>query len=170
MPAKKYLNLDANGNTAEVQATVVSSGAASDGNIPALDANGRLDQSVMPSGVGATTKTYTASEALSAGALVNITATGVRNADASGGQGKKADGYVLASVANGATATVYVDTGTIITGLTGLTQGTTYFLSATPGVSTATRPTTATHIVQEIGKALSATELKFDPKPAVTLA
>jgi hypothetical protein len=164
----KFLQLDGTGSITEANATVVSTGAPSAGANVALDSNGKLDASTMPNGIGANTVSYTASEAIAAGSLVNITSTGVRNADASGGQAKAAHGYVLAAVANGATATVYTDNGTAITGLSGLTQGQTYFLGAV-GAVTATRPTTAGNICQVVGVALSATSLKFDPRAAVTL-
>lgn len=175
MAAKKYLSLSTAGDTIEIQGTIVSGGASSDGALVALNSAGQLDLTVLPPGVGIGSVAVLASEALAAGALVNIwsnaSVPNARNADASAGVGKQAHGVVIASVASGATATVYLDNGTIISGFAGLVPGTTYFLSGTtPGANTATRPTTAAYISQAIGVALSSTTLKFDPKMPIVLA
>lgn len=168
--AKKYLRLNS-GAFAEEEATVASTGVSDAGKIIALDANGRLDNSVLPVGVGLDTKTLEASESISAANLVNIfTSSGqakIRKADASSA-GKEANGYVLTSVTSGQNGLVYFEQ--IITGLSGLTPGATYFLSTTPGEVTATPPSGSGNIVQEIGKAISETELQFMPRPPVTLA
>lgn len=170
MAAKHYLALIA-GKIQEVVATVTSAGAADDGKIVALDSSGRLDSSVMPVGVGADTKTATASESLSAGDLVNFwNDTGtlkVRKADATA-TGKEADGFVLGAVSSGASATVY-KAGTN-TGVTGLTAATVYYLSTTAGSVTSTAPSGSGNVVQEVGKATAAGELIFRPGPAVVLA
>jgi hypothetical protein len=66
-------------------------------------------------------------------------------------------------------ATVYLD-GTI-TGLTSLTPGAAYYLSgATAGAVTATAPTTSGYLSQEVGIALSTTELNFEEQQPITLA
>jgi hypothetical protein len=53
MPADKYIALDtASGRFTRVTATVVSSGAANAGEIPALDDDGLLDPSVIPNTTG----------------------------------------------------------------------------------------------------------------------
>ena len=109
----------------------------------------------------------TASEALAAGDVVSFhldsSVLKVRKADASDDT-RLADGYVRTAVSSGATATVYTEDGTVVTGLTGLTIGTEYFLSETAGAITATAPTTTGAIVQRVGKALSATTLLFRPQ------
>lgn len=168
--AQKFIRLNG-GQLAELEAQVTSSGAGDAGKIVALDSAGKLDPSVMPVGIGADTSTITASENLAAGDLVNVwndsgTAK-VRKADAS--NGRRASGFVLSSVTSGNPATVYFE-GTI-TGLSSLTIGSVYYLSAsTAGGITETAPTTATHIVQEVGVATSATTLSFEPQRPVTLA
>jgi hypothetical protein len=169
--AEKFLEL-VNGRQRQNEALVVSAGAGDAGKIIALDAAGRLDNSVMPTGIGADTKALTASEALAAANIVNVWNDGgtakARKADAST-VGKEGVGFVLASAASGATATVYFE-GTI-TGLSGLTPGARYYLSAaTPGVITDTPPSGAGNVVQYIGTALSATELSFEPADAIELA
>jgi hypothetical protein len=171
MSAKKFLRL-VSGKIQEIVAVVASAGAANDGDLVALDATGRLDMSVMPAGVGGDIRTVTASEALSAGSLVNLYSNAgtlnARKADASA-SGKEANGFVLSAVANGAQAAVYFSR--LITGLSGLTVGARYFLDpASPGGLTATAPSGTGKVSQFVGTALSATELAFEPDDGIILA
>jgi hypothetical protein len=162
--ANKYLGVDGStGFPKEIEATVTSAGAGDAGEIVALDAAGKLDTSLLPTGIGADTALVAASEDLAAGDFVNIYADSgakCRKADASGGVAKKADGFVLASVTSGNNATVYFE-GTN-NQVSGLTAGSQYFLSATPGVATDTPPTTAGHIAQALGKAVSTTAINAE--------
>lgn len=157
--ADKYLGLDGSGGITEVEGTVTSAGAGNAGDLVALDSGGKLDESVMPTGIGADVAVVASSENLAAGDFVNLWNDGgtikARKADASGGVAKKADGFVLANVTSPANATVYFEGQN--DELSGLTVGSIYYLSATPGVGTATVPTTAGHIRQVLGKAVSAT-------------
>jgi hypothetical protein len=167
--ADKYLYNNA-GTITEKAAIVTSAGAGDTGKIPALDASGRLDNSVMPSGIGADTAAITASEALAAGDLVNIwnsTGAKVRKADASVA-GKEAHGFVLAAVSSSATATVYFE-GTD-TQVTGLTPGVQFLSAATPGAATGTAPSASGNVVQRVGFATAATALNFQSMPPVVLA
>lgn len=173
MAAKKYLRSDpTTGVPTEQAATVVSLGAGSDGALVALDATGKLDPSTMPSGIVAPTALIVASEALAAGDLVNVWnnsgTANVRKADAST-TGKQADGFVLAAVSNGGTATVFFP-GDENTAVTGLTPGRQFLSDTTPGKSTVTVPTTAGHLVQPVGTAASATVLIFEPQNGYVLA
>jgi hypothetical protein len=175
MPAKRYVAIDSTGGLTEVAATVASAGAGSDGNLLALDSSGRIDASALPIGVGLDAVSCLASEALAAGALVNIWlntgVASVRNADASAGVGKMAHGFVATATSSGQMATIFLDSGAVISGLSGLSAGVTYLLSAsTPGTLTAIAPATAGQISQQIGVALSATSLKFEPKAPITRA
>ena len=168
--AQKFLRMLA-GVIAELEALVTSAGAGDAGKIVGLDATGKLDQSLMPVGMGADTKLLPASENLSAGNKVNIwndsgTAK-VRKADATVA-GKEANGFVLAAVTLGNNATVYFD-GTN-TQLSGLTPGAVYYLDTTAGGITETPPSGSGNIVQRVGRALSATELTFESGEPVTLA
>lgn len=168
MAAKKFLRLVA-GVFTEVAATVASAGAGNDGDLVALDATGRLDNSVMPPGIGADTKSIAASEALAAGDWVNVwnsTGAKVRKADATTA-GKEAHGFVLAAVSSGANATVYFE-GTN-TQVTGQTPGPVY-LQTTAGTGGATIPSASGNVVQNLGVALSATEVNFERGAPVTLA
>ena len=154
----KYLNL-VSGKVKEATPITTSAGAGYASKIPQTDGSGRLDSSLMPVGFGSETKTITASEALSAGDLVNIhnsTGLKVRKADATS-PSKPAHGFVLSSVSNGASATVYY--GNLNTALSGLTVGDELYLSSsTPGGVSATPPSSAGHIVQRVGVATGSTE------------
>jgi len=168
--ADKYIKNNS-GQLAEVEATVTSAGAGNAGDIVALDGSGKLDTTVLPTGIGATTKLAATTENLSAGDLVNLYNDSgtikARKADAS--NGRRAHGFVLSSVTSPNNATVYLD-GTI-TGLTGLTPGSAYYLSgSSAGAATATAPSTSGYISQEIGIALSATEINFEEQQPITLA
>lgn len=168
MAGNKYLKL-ASGVITEQAATQSSAGAGDANKIVALDSSGKLDNSMMPVGVGADSSTITASENLAAGDLVNVhdsSGAKVRKADAANAY--EAHGFVLASVTSGQPATVYFEGS--ITGLTSLTIGARYFLSGTAGTITTTPPSTAAHIVQQVGVAISATALSFEPQAPVTLA
>ena len=169
MAASKFLAL-VSGRIREIVATVASSGVADDGKIVALGADGRLDNSVLPVGIGAETKLIQASENLSAGNLVNIWDSGgqfrVRKADAQVA-GKEANGFVLASVTSGQSAQVYLE-GTI-TGLAGLLPGR-YYLATSPGEMTPTAPSASGNVVQYIGEAVSTTEVTFERNDGIILA
>jgi hypothetical protein len=134
---------------------------------------GKLDASILPTGVGPDVKVLVASEALSAGNLVNVWDDGgtekVRKADATA-EGKEANGFVLAGVLLGGNASVYLE-GTI-TGLAGLTRGARYALATTAGgvVLATAAPSTAGNVAQVVGVALSATELSFEPQEPITIA
>lgn len=170
--AGKVVALNASGllDSTIVNSTTASTGAGSSGKLPALDATGRLDSTFLPVGVGADTKDLVASEALAAGDFVNVWSNAgtanVRKADANT-TGKQAHGFVLASVALGATAKVYFE-GTN-TQCTGLTPGDQY-LGATAGKSASAPPTGAGKISQLLGVAVSATALSFEPQRPVILA
>lgn len=146
-----------------------SAGAGDSGKIPALGATGKLDQSFMPTGIGADTAAITASEALAAGDFVNIyDATGAkcRKADASTA-GKEAHGFVLAAVESAAEATVYFEgTNDQVTGLTPGKQ----YLSATPGLCTATAPSGSGNVVQRVGIATGAASMNFQYLDPIVLA
>jgi hypothetical protein len=158
--ADSYWILDTDGVFKPVEATDISAGAGDAGKIIALNAAGMLDESMNTA--SADTKVCPASEALSAGDLVQFwldTATlKVRKADASGPSPKWADGYVKDAVESAANATVYMS-GTN-TGVTGLTVGADYWLSATAGGVVDTPPTSGDG-VQYVGKTTAAGELHF---------
>lgn len=153
----KYLQLNTDGSLGEVQPVQVSSGGTDANKVPQTDSGGKLDISLMPTGVGADTLTVTASEALSAGDFVNIHYSGgqkVRKAIAVDNT-KPAHGFVLAAVSNGGSALVYfrglnnmIPVGSIVNSDIGKPA----FLSGiTAGGMVIVRPNTPTQISQILG-------------------
>ena len=160
--AQKFLK-QVSGNLVEQEALTSSAGAADAGKIVATGPDGRLAETVMPAGVGADVQVILASENLSAGDFVNIYdnagTVNCRKADAS--TNKQADGFVKSAVNSGENATVYFDGAN--SNVTGLTVGAPAFLSgATPGAVISAAPTTAGHISQKLGKALTATSMTVE--------
>lgn len=112
----------------------------------------------------------TASEALGAATFVNVHASGgakIRKANAADDT-KPVDGFAPAAIANGDVG-LMLPPGRVVTGLAGLTPGARYFLAAVAGTITDTPPSAGGNLVQEVGVAVSATELLFNPKQGVTL-
>lgn len=173
MAVQKFLTwANAAGNQIkEILALVVSTGSSDAGKVVATGADGRLDMTLMPTGIGASTTSAVASEALDAGAQVNIyDNAGVitaRNANSTDGT-KLSHGFVLSAVASGSTATIYLDGED--TGLTGLTTGSEYFLSTTSGAIATTPPSSSGNVVQSVGYAISPTTLVYKPKTPIILA
>lgn len=157
MPAKTFQRL-VNGILSTITGVVTSTGAANDGDVVVLDGTGKLDASVMPVGVAADTYTNTAAEALAAGAFVYLTSTGtIANASGASG-GNAAMGFVLASSAATAAATVFFEGRN--TGLATLTIGARYYLSdSVAGGATLTPVAGAGKKHQYLGRAVTATSL-----------
>lgn len=135
------------------------------------DGTGKIDVTILPTGVGPDTASITSSENLAAGDLVNVWddagTVKVRKADATA-EGKEAMGFVLAGVTAPAAATVYFEGQ--LTGLTGLTRGARQYLSTTPGGRVETAPSGAGNVAQEVGHAISTTVMVFEPQMPVTVA
>lgn len=164
----KFLQHDAAGGFREVEATAVG-GAGQASKIPALDLSGRLDSTMMPTGIGAETSAIEAFGALAAGDFVNVFNDGgiakVRKADASTGVAP-ANGFVLAAYTTGQIATVYW--AGLNNQVTGLTPGI-HYLSTTPGASNHVAPSAAGNIVQRLGFAVSSTVINFQPQDPILL-
>ena len=168
MAAKKFLRL-VNGVLTEIFGVQTSAGAGNAGDLVSLDDSGRIDNSMMPVGIGADTSTISASETLAAGDWVNVwnnSGAKVRKADATTA-GKEAHGFVLSAVTSGSPATVYFE-GTN-TQVTGQTPGPVY-LQTTAGAGGSTVPSAGGNVVQQIGVAVSATAVNFERGVTVTLA
>ena len=164
MAAKSFLRLVA-GKYKAIQAVVTSAGAANDGDIIALDSTGKIDNSVLPVGVGPDIEMLPVSDAsgLSAGDYVNIFDDGgtfsVRLADNS--NGRPAHGFVKANFADAATASVYFEGSN--TDLSGLVAGRVYLGTAGGVIQTPLEPITDTgKIFQLLGEAVSATAVNTD--------
>jgi hypothetical protein len=137
---------------------------ATPNSIVATNASGTIDPSFLPPGIIADTISVVASEALAAGALVNVWdnagVANARNADNSVST-KQAVGFVIAAVISGGTALVY-GMGQNNTAVTGLTPGTYYWLGTVGGV-TATPPSAVGSLDQIVGVANTSGLLKtFD--------
>lgn len=152
--------------------TIINATVASSANkVVKLDGSGKLDVTVLPTGIGADTAAITASEALAAGDLVNVWnnagTANVRKADGSV-SGKEAHGFVLSAVSSSASATVYFE-GTN-TQCTGLTPGVQFLSTSTAGKSTSTPATGAGKVSQVVGFAISATAMNFQAETPIVLA
>lgn len=168
MAGEKFIKNNA-GTLTETLSVQVGGGASAN-KIPALDASGLLDVTMMPTGIGADTALILASEALSAGNLVNVYSNAgtanVRKADATVA-GKEANGFVLSAFLSAATATVYFEGNN--TQMTGLTPGQN-FLATVAGGAVVAAPTGSGNVVQRVGIAVSTTVLNFECQPPIVLA
>lgn len=154
----------------ELEGLQTSAGSGDQGKIPALNTAGKIDITMMPSGVGTPTQSMTAGESLSAGDFVYINTSDsnkIYKADADAAA-KAAVGYVLAAATTNNPVTVYFEG--INDQLSGLTLGARYYLSATAGGVTSTKPSTAGQIVQYVGIAISTSALAFNPQLPLELA
>jgi len=162
--ANRYQTLDSGKSTLK-EATDTSTGVAEAGDIVALDANGKLDVSLLPTGVGPDIKIAPASENLSAGDYVNFFDAGsgvvnVRLADNS--NGRDAHGFVLDAVTSPANATVYFE-GANTAAATG-TPGERVYLGTAGGViTTPLNPATSSgSIHQLLGSYIDTNEINTD--------
>lgn len=160
--ADKYIHLN-NGVPSEKEALVTSAGAADAGKIPGLDPAGKLDETLMPTGVVPEVASIVTSENLAAGDFVNIydnagTPT-VRKADASAA-GKEAHGFVKTSVTSPAAVNVYFEG--VNNQVSGATGGPVYLSATTPGGFTSTPPSTSGNVVQRLGIAIEATAINME--------
>lgn len=152
------------GKLQEALALLTSAGAGSSGEIPKLDAGGKLDISFMPSGIGGDATDMEASENLAAGDYVNVWLDGsdikVRKADASDAT-KPAHGFTLTAILSAATDLIYW--AGINNQVSGMTEGAAQYLSLTAGDITETAPSGDGEIAQHLGWAISPTEMYFNP-------
>lgn len=168
--AEKFLEHDGAGGLKENEGLVTSTGAADAGKIMAADDTGRASLTLMPIGIGPDTASLVSSESLSAGDWVNVwpdTVSKVRKADATV-KGKECDGFVLAAVTAPAVALVYFEG--INTQVSGRSPGVMQFLATTAGGSVETAPSGTGNVVQQLGKAVSATEVQFEKSDRIELA
>ena len=156
--ADKYLQINDSTGAVEEKAPVATGGSGSENRIPATGSDGRLHSSLLPVGIAPEVKVGNAFETIAEKALVYFKSDGtVANAsNVSGGH------YAQGWAANGGTAgdPITVNFEATITGLTGLTPEGMCFLGAA-GAITQTVITGAGTLFQEVGVAISATELQF---------
>jgi len=133
------------------------------------DSGGTKGFHTLPTASAAEIRTMTAGETTGASKLIYISASDtVMLADANTAA-KAAIGFVISSITNAATGSVYLGPG-IITGLSGGTAGAKGFLSTTPGDITPTPPSGASDIVQPVGYWLTSTVFFFQPGDYVVRA
>ena len=170
MSAKKYIELF-NGKLKQKVATIISLGAASEGDLLALDSAGKIDVSVLPVGVGPDVAMIVASENIGAGKYVNIFDDAgtpkIRLADNT--NARDAHGFLKDAVLAAATATVYFEGAN--DDLSSLTVGARQYLGTAGGV-TETPPTAAggANISQLVGYAVNATTVNTDIDDCIGLA
>jgi len=156
--------------TSDVSGLKLSGDSSSPGNSKYYGTNGSGTKGYhdLPS---SGSETYTAGEAISAGNLVYVSASGtVMKADANDAA-KAAVGFAPSSISNGATGTIIFNDGKLTT--TGLTAGARYFLSnsATGSFATYASLTYASNdIQQQVGVAESTTVLRFAAGPTILIA
>lgn len=175
MAAQKYLVIDnTTGLVKEASALDVASGAGDSGQLIALDAQGKIPVGFLPSGIGQDTLVAPASEAISAGAMLNLwydsanTTVKWRNADkATAGGAKEAHAFANAAVTSGSNCTGIFEGR--VTGLTGLTPGGRCWLGNN-GAITQTPTTTAGESLQRLGIAVSATTMDFEKSEPIIRA
>lgn len=170
MAGNKYL-INNSGNLSEARATQVSAGAATAGALIAANTAGVLDSTFLPAGIGPDAISAPATAAIAANSLVNVYSNSgtlsLRPADNTVA-GSEANAYSTAAIASGATGTVNLGNG-IVTGFSGLTIGAMAYLG-TVGAVVSAAPSASGNIVQQVGKALSATSIQFAPQQTITVA
>jgi hypothetical protein len=157
--ANKYVAVGSSTPFQEVEATVTSAGAGDAGEIVALNGSGKIDDTLLPDGIGADTITFTASETLTAGNFINLWNDGgtLKGRKADNSNARRADGFIKAGVSSGASGTLY--RAGQDTNQSGLTAATRYYLGTSGGTTASVPAAGANVIVQEIGIAFSATEI-----------
>lgn len=152
-----------------INAVDESAGAGDAGKTVILDSTGRIDDSMMPVGIGADTAIIEASEALAAGDFVNVW-------NDSGAKVRKADATTAGKEAHGfvlaavsSAANATVYFEGTNTQVTGMTPGN-VFLATTAGVATSTAPSASGNVVQRLGFAVSATAINFEAQQPIVLA
>lgn len=169
--ANKIPALNASGvlDATIVNAKATSAGAGDAGKVVQLDGAGRIDATMMPVGIGADTAIIQASENLAAGDFVNVHNSG-------GARVRKADATTAGKEAHGfvlgavsSGANATVYFEGSNTGVSGQTPGT-VFLATTAGGATGTAPSASGNVVQKLGVAISATAINFERGEPIVLA
>lgn len=173
MAGEKFLKINTATGNLEENISVQAGGGGNENKIPALDAAGKLDATMMPTGFGDDVNTITSYEIMSAGDFVNVyydvglTGVRVRKADATA-EGKEVSGFILTSATAGNPVTVYFEGSN--TSLSGLDDGKLHFLSTTAGQSTSTPPTGSGNIVQRVGYSVSDSIIAFEHSQPIKLS
>lgn len=170
MATQRFLANSA-GAIVEVVPPTTSAGAGDAGKIPALNSAGKVDETMIPTSYGPDAQTVTASETIGAGKLVNLYDAGggvFRARLADGSNNRPAHCFTKLGIGNGAAGTVYFDSSNDV--VSGLVPGVVYLSVTVPGGTQDAAPTTAGHIVQQVGFAHSATAFNFCFNQPILLA
>jgi hypothetical protein len=146
--------------------TVVSRGAVDAGKTPKFGPDGKLDKTALPEGVGADITVVVSTEELAPGAWVNFDTTTNTVRNASA-NGREVNGFVREGVAAKAEAHVY--TSGRNTAVVGQTLGP-VFLATAAGQGTSTPVEGKGLLSQRIGTAITPTCVVFAPQPSVRRA
>lgn len=155
MAAEKFLKLNSSGIPEITSGAQTSAGASSAGRVICANESGDIDESWLPSGIGADLRQVTWAEDVSYGSLINVYLDSAtwKGRKADGGTNKyRADGFATATGTSGNTG--YVQFGGIITGQTGIVAGNLFLSQATAGTWVQTVPS-STGISQVIGLGIS---------------
>lgn len=168
----KYLEISSNIDLdlEEAQPVNTSAGAGDAGKIAELDAAGKWDLSMMPTGIGPDTGQAPTSEPVVPGDFVNFWNNGgtanIRKADAS--TNKPAHGFVKSGFAISAIALVFFEGPN--DQVSGATPGTNFLSTSTAGGFQASKPTGSGKIIQRLGVATSSTQINFEGHQTYGLA
>lgn len=162
MAINRPLQKNANGVYEEIVPLITGTGVPDANKLVQTNAQGVIDVTLLPTGVGADVTVLEADEALFAGAFVNIFDDGgtpkVRLAD-SGDESTRADGFVLEAYLATENATIY-RRGTNDQ-LAALVPASRYFLGLA-GLPSLTPPANDGDYCQPLGIANAATEMDFE--------
>lgn len=158
----KYQGLNPQGRKLLVEGLAQSTGVADANKIIQTGVDGKLDLSLLPTGVGPAVAIIEASEALATGDFVNVWNDGgvakVRKADSS--NDRRASGFIKEAVVATDSATVYFEGQN--DDLSGLTAGQKLWLGAAGAVQTTPPVLPGNVIHQYLGKAISATAMDVE--------
>ena len=153
--------------TSDTSGLKLSGDAASPGNSTyyGTNAGGTKGFHALPSASAAETRTMTAGEAISARDLVYVSASNTVMKAVANSASKFAVGIAVSAISNGATGTITFPP-IVVSGFTGLTVGSRYYLSAsTAGAVTTTPPSGDNEFSQFVGVALTTTEMLVNISP-----
>lgn len=168
MALDKFISLE--GGRRKLEAAIkASTGAADADKIIATGPDGKIDITLLPTGIGADIKVIETADALNQGAFVNFfddTGTDkVRNADAT--NDRSAMGYVKDAYLVAENALVYFEG--LNDDLSGLTIGGEVYLGA-GGAVKQTAPVNPSDVIHQfLGWAVSATEVSVEMQPSILL-
>jgi hypothetical protein len=154
-------------------ATKTTLGAVIIGDNISVDANGKISVAAPGSGgtnpIGPLSFSAVTDDTITAPRLLAMKANGHFALASNVAEGMEPIGLCTTSVAAGATATI-VFANNLITGLTGLVPGASYYLGTGGGLVTgANAPTATNSVLLKVGTALSTSTLLYAPEMPITL-